>query len=613
MSRGAAEPVGDVATALAHGARLMSSNPSLAAQQASEILKVAPGQPQAVRLLAAAWRAIGDQRMLSGDEGGADQAYAQSIRAGVQDPVLMRAAAALCDNDIPAAEHALKAYLKAQPSDPAAIRMLAEVAARLGRFGDAEKLLVRCLELAPSFAAARHNYAIVLYRQSKSLEALPEIERLLAQEPENASYLNLKAAVLARLGEYGESIALYETVLKTHPAQPKVWMSYGHALKTEGRAQDSIAAYRKSVQMAPAFGEGWWSLANLKTFSFSDADVAAMQGALKHERLDPEDRYHLHYALGKALEDRRAYEDSFTHYARGAALRRERLDYNAGSVTEQVDRARAFFTPEQLQHMASHACAAADPIFIIGLPRSGSTLIEQMLSSHSQVEGTMELPDLGMIARRLGEKKVKHERSKYPEALATLEPDALRALGEDYLRTTRIQRKTGRPYFIDKMPNNWLHVGLILAILPNAKIIDVRRHPMAAGFSAFKQHFARGQGFSYSLDDIGRYYRDYVRMLAHIDRVWPGRVHRVHYEAVVSDTEAELRRLLGYCGLPFEEECLRFYDNQRAVRTASSEQVRQPIFSDAVEHWRHYEPHLDDLKRALGPVLDAYPNAPAND
>ncbi len=335
-----------------------------------------------------------------------------------------------------------------------------------------------------------------------------------------------------------------------------------------------------------------------------------MRAQLERSDLTQEDRFHFHFALGKAAEDAKEYADSFGHYATGNRLRQEAVPYDGDTITENVRRSRALFTPDFFAARRGAGSPAPDPIFIVGLPRSGSTLVEQILSSHSAIEGTMELPDVVGIVKELSGRHRRSEVSKYPEVLESLEPDALRELGERYLQQTRVQRKTDAPYFIDKLPNNWAHVGLIHLILPNAKIIDARRHPLSCCFSGFKQHFARGQNFTYSLADIGRYYADYVALMAHYDAVLPGRVHRVFYERMVDDTESEVRRLLDYCGLPFEDACLRFYENDRAVRTASSEQVRQPIFRDAVEHWRNYEPWLDPLKAALGPVLDAYPAAP---
>ena len=379
----------------------------------------------------------------------------------------------------------------------------------------------------------------------------------------------------------------------------------GHACKTAGRAEESIAAYNKAIEIAPHFGEAYWSLANMKTYRFDDASIAAMQAQLARGDIAPEDRFHLHYTLGKAFEDRGEYARSFDHYAAGAALRREGLAYVADETTVLTDKTIAYFTPALLQARVGQGCAAPDPIFVVGLPRAGSTLIEQILSSHSQVEGTMELPDIIAMAKRIGGGKVRG--SVYPEALSELSADQLHMLGEEYLARTRVQRKTGRPFFIDKMPNNFQHLGLIHLILPNAKIIDARRHPLGNCFAAFKQHFARGQAFSYDFEDLGRYYADYVRLMDHFDRALPERVHRVFYEQMVADPEAQVRRLLEYCGLPFEPGCLEFYNNTRAVRTASSEQVRQPIYGDAVDQWRNYEPWLGPLKAALGPVLEGYP------
>jgi tetratricopeptide (TPR) repeat protein len=418
------------------------------------------------------------------------------------------------------------------------------------------------------------------------------------------------AALLARIGDYPASIDAYARLLEEHPAQPKVWMSYGHALKTAGRQPESIAAYRRAIGLRPGLGEAWFSLANLKTFRFDPADVDAMQAQLAQEGLPDEDRLHLEFALGKALEDREEWEASFRHYASGNRIRRGQVRYDADENHAFMLRSRELYTQEFFAARAGQGHPAPDPIFVVGLPRSGSTLVEQILASHPDVEGTMELPDVIAIARSLGGRHRDGAGLHYLDALAALDGPALAALGQRYLDGTRIQRHAGAPSFIDKMPNNFAHLGLIHLMLPNARVVDVRRHPMGCCFSGYKQHFARGQNFSYDLVDIGRYYADYVALMAHYDRVLPGRVHRVVYERLVEDTESEVRALLASCGLPFDERCLRFFENDRAVRTASSEQVRKPIFREGVGHWRHYEPWLGPLAQALGPALASYPDPP---
>jgi tetratricopeptide (TPR) repeat protein len=450
----------------------------------------------------------------------------------------------------------------------------------------------------------------VLNRQNKAVELNRETDLLLQAEPANPAFRVLKAAALARIGEFDAAIAIYEAVLKAFPDHVKVWLSRGHALKSAGRNAESVGAYSRAIDLMPSFGEAWWSLANLKTYRFTPEQVSAMRVQLGRADLSHEDRLHLEFALGKALEDAGDWAGSFDHYAEGNRLRRHELSYDAADLGGLVERSKALFTREFFAARAGQGDAAADPIFVVGLPRSGSTLIEQILASHSAVEGTQELAEIVAMARGLGQGRPHGDAPLYPGVLADLDPERLRALGAEYLERTRIQRKTDRPLFIDKMPNNFAHIGLISLILPNAKIIDARRHPMAVGFSAYKQHFAAGQNFSYDLEELGLYYRAYVELMDHVDQVLPGRVHRVIYERVVEDTEGEVRRLLDYCGLPFEPACLRFYENDRAVRTASSEQVRRPIFRDAVEHWRNYEPWLGPLKAALGPVLDSYPGTP---
>jgi len=524
----------------------------------------------------------------------------------MRNPVLLDAAVALNENRLHDAEPLLRQHLKADPFDVAAIRMMAELAGRIGRLKDAEALLRRAVELAPNFIPARSNLAIVLYRQNRADEAIAELETLSALDPDDVTHDSLKAAAKGRLGDYDEAIELYASVLERFPGQPKIWMSYGHLLKTVGQQAESVAAYRRALDLSPALGEVWWSLANLKTMRFDDVDIDLIEAGLTRTDISSEDRFHLHFALGKALEDRKDAAASFHHYNEGNRLRAAELESHERNVTRHVEAAKLLFARAFFEARAGQGCDAADPVFILGLPRAGSTLLEQILSSHSLVEGTMELPDIPHIAGQLG--SIDH----WPEKLANASPDDLKRMGETYLERTRIQRKTGKPFFIDKLPNNWLHVGLIHLILPNAKIIDARRHPMACCFSNFKQHFARGQGFTYSLTDIGRYYADYVDYMAHIDRVLPGRVVRMFHEDMVDASEREIRRLLEALGLPFEERCLRFWENDRAVRTASSEQVRRPIFKEGTEQWLMFEPYLDPLKAALGPVLSSYPTVPAS-
>ncbi|MGI8705532.1 MAG: tetratricopeptide repeat-containing sulfotransferase family protein [Sphingomicrobium sp.] len=515
-------------------------------------------------------------------------------------PRLIEAALALNEDRLDVAERILKPHLKEDPFDVRAIRMLAELAARIGRLKDSETLLRRALEIAPDFTAARANLALVLGRLGRPAEALELLDELFRAEPGAIGHLNLKAATVGRLGDFDEAIQLYERVLERAPNQPRVWVSYGHMLKTVGRVDEGVAAYRRAVAIQPTLGEAWWSLANLKTVRFDEEDFGAMRSALEQPDLGEEDRFQLDFALGKALHDLGRFDEAFAHYSAGNALRRRYHPYRPETVTRIVDRSIELFTSDVLS--AAGGCAAPDPIFIVGMPRAGSTLVEQILASHSLVEGTSELPDMPMVARETG---------SYPASAAEMAPDQRRAAGEEYLKRSAVQRRSGRPFFIDKLPNNWMYVPFVHLVLPNAKIIDARRHPLGCCLSNFRQHFARGQDFTYDLTDLGRYYSDYVRLVAHIDQNLPDRVHRVIYERMVDDTEAEVRSLLDYCGLEFEPACLSFYETERAVRTPSSEQVRRPIYREATEEWKAYASHLGPLEAALGDVAAAYPNAPA--
>jgi tetratricopeptide (TPR) repeat protein len=631
------EPTGTLEVAMQHATKLLAAKPELAAEQAHEILKIVPTHAPAAFLLARAsarlgrgdeaiealrrtvklqpdhpeaWRLLADHLMATGDAEGADTAYLRHVKASTRNPELLQAAGAMVKKDLPRAESLLKARLMKAPTDVAAIRMLAEVAGRYGRDDDAQKLLERCIELAPNFTPALYNYAMLLNRRNESARALPVIERLLAAEPRHPGYRNLHAVLLSRLGDYGRAGHIYAELLREYPARAKVWLSFGHTLKTEGKLQEGIDAYRRSIALEPAFGEAYWSLANLKTFRFEPGEIAAMEAGVANPAVKDVDRLHLEFALGKAYEDAGDWAASFTHYEKANALQRARSKYDADLNTERLHRLKARLTRDFFAARASSGCPSPDPIFIVGLPRAGSTLVEQILASHSQVEGTMELPEIISMARELRDESETKAVGAYTEVLATLDAARLRELGERFIAETRVYRKTGRPFFIDKMPNNFLHIGLIHLVLPKAKIIDARRHPLACCFSNYRQHFASGQRFAYDLADLGRYYRDYVDLMAHFDEVLPGRIHRVIYERMVEDTESEVRSLLDYCGLPFEDACLRFFETERPVRTPSSEQVRQPIYRGAVDQWRNYDAWLGPLKAALGPVLASYPGVP---
>ncbi len=656
---------GSVAAAVEEAAKLLSTSPAAAEQQAKAVLNVSPQDPRALLILASArrrqgdhadarslleplakahpgaarthyelglaragsgdrtggeaalrqavsldrelaeaWRSLGDELFRRGDVLGSEAAFAEHRRATLRDPRLKSAADALTGEAPERAEAELRAYLTARPNDVAALQLMGETLGQLNRYADAEVVLSHVLKLEATFDGARFTLAGVLFQQQKAAEALPHLRHLLARDGPNPAYRNLLAACLSLVGDLEEVDRLYRELLADYPDQPRIWLNHGHALRTVGRFDAAVLAYRRCIALAPGLGDAYWGLANLKLAAFSDAEVAAIGEQLARPDLPKSDRLQLHYALGKALEDRRDHAASFEHYSAGAALQRQQVRYSADKTTEEMRKACAVFTPGFFAARAGAGSAASDPIFVIGLPRSGSTLIEQILASHPSVEGTMELPDIGLIAQSLGHVGANKAGEPPLDALARLDPAQFARLGGRYLDATRVHRKLGRSRFIDKMPNNFQHVGLIHLILPRARIIDVRRHPLGAGFSVFKQHFAQGQSFSYDLTDLGRYYRDYVELMAHFDAVLPGRVHRVIYEDVVEDTEAAVRRLLDHCGLAFDPACLRFYDNDRAVKTVSSEQVRRPIFRNGLDQWRRYEPWLGPLKEALGPVLE---------
>lgn len=503
----------------------------------------------------------------------------------------------------------LREHLLAAPTDVAALRLLAGLEAQAGDFRTAHALLERALEVHPAYLDAREEIAGLLLQMRREAEALPHIDRMLAQNPRSEAYRRYKVAALSAIGDYDAAARLCETMAKGN-SRPAFWLNYARALRFSGRRGESIAAYRKCIELAPGSGEAYWGLSYVQKDPLSAADIAAIRAQLATGAITPVDRFHFHYALGNALEKSGDHADSFSHYAQGARLCRSVNEqegdiYSADAHSALIGRLKTICTQKLFASISQQSTTGPTPIFIVGMPRSGSTLLEQILSCHSQVEATQELPDIDYIAREI-EAEATAAGSSYPECLADLNEDEREILAQRYLDRTRIYRKTQRPFFIDKMPFNWEKVGLIHLMLPNARIIDARRHPVACCFSAFKQLIARGAGYSCDLHDIGRYYRDYMDLMAHFDRVRPGLVHRVIYERMVDNTEAEIRRLLDHCGLPFESACLRFWETARAVATPSVEQVRRPIFRDALDQWRSYTPWLGPLIEALGNAPETY-------
>jgi len=549
-----------------------------------------------------AWRALGDASRAAGDTAGASRAHERAAALSSARSPLKDAVDALAADRLASAEAIVRERLAKAPTDLAAIVLLADLALRAGKPADAVRFLRRALEIAPDNQIARQNLARVLYDNRNLPEALAEFDRLLTAHPKHVGYRNTRAAILDMFGDYEGAAAAYRAMLADDPDQPLVWMTLGNVLKTIGDTPAAVDAFRRSLALAPGTGESWWSLANLKSFRFAAADIAAMQAALARGDLSEVDRVGIDFALGKAFEDEGCYAQSFAHYEAGNRRQLATAPHDPEELGIYLQRCAAFFTPALFAARAGSGDPASDPIFVVGMPRSGSTLVEQILAAHPAIEGTMELPELPRIARALGGLTDDPANAPYPDNLARLSDQQLAALGREYLARAGRWRRTDRPFFVDKLPMNFVSVGLIRLILPNAKIIDTRRHPLGCGFSVFKQYFPTGVRFSNSVADVGRFYADYTRVMKMWDACLPGHVHHIVYEKLVADTEAEVRRLLDYLGLPFDPACLAFHSSGRAVRTPSAEQVRQPIYTGAIDHWRHYEPWLGPMKDALAEV-----------
>ena len=549
--------------------------------------------------LAASWSMLERLYRMTGDLRNAAAAADRVSALKEMAPEVVRAGSLFSDGDLCAAENILRPYLLTSGGDVEALRLLARIEHQREVLDEAELLLEAALKLAPNYLAARLDYVRVLIELQKYLRASEEIGALLRVEPGNRYYLSLNAAACAGLGEHEAAIAVYRQLLAASPGSADLHVSLGHALKTVGRQKEATESYQMAAGARPSFGDAWWSLANLKAYRFSEDEIAHMGAEEAAPAAHPVDRYDLCFALGKAFEDRNEYSESWQFYERGNALKRAESRYDPDVIETNTRKQIEVCTPQFFAARMGFGVPDPDPIFIVGLPRSGSTLIEQILASHSQVEGTQELAEIQRIVLGMG------LGAAYPDVLAELAPEDFRRLGERYMTDTRAYRGK-KPFFIDKMPNSFRHIGLIHLMMQNAKIIDVRREPMACCFGNLKQLFARGQEFTYSIEDIARYYRTYLELMRHWDAVLPGRILRVWYEDVVEDLEGNVRRMLEFCGLKFEPACVEFHKTERSVRTASSEQVRQPIFRDGLLQWRNYEPWLGPLKDSLDDALIRY-------
>jgi tetratricopeptide (TPR) repeat protein len=555
--------------------------------------------------LPASWNMLEGLYRLTGQQQDAANAAAHVATLRGLPPEVVSATSLFSDGELGPAESIIREFLLKHGDHIEAMRLLARIGRAHEVLHDAEVLLEAVLTLAPDYHAARIDYAQVLLDRHKFALAQAQIEQLLKEDPANRLVRTLQATTCVGLGEHEKAIGLYRSLLVDAPRAADVHLSIAHALKTLGRRDEAVDSYHAAAAAHPGYGDAYWSLANLKTYRFADAEIERMRAAESEASTPMVDRYHLCFALGKALEDRGAFEDSWRYYERGNALKRAESRYRAEIVETNTRRQREVCTREFFAARTGFGVPDADPIFVLGLPRAGSTLLEQILASHSAVEGTQELAEIPRIAVELQGRQPDFDNPRYPGVLEGMSAQDFENLGRKYLADTRLLR-TGKPFFIDKMPNNFRHIGLIHLVLPNARIIDARREPMACCFSNLKQLFATGQEFTYSIEDIARYYRTYLDLMRHWDAALPGRILRVQHEDVVEDLEGSVRRILDFCGLPFEPACIEFHKTERSIRTASSEQVRQPIFREGLDQWRNFERWLDPLKIALGDALLRY-------
>ena len=551
------------------------------------------------------WRRRAAKLLAKGDHKGASKAFQRYLAAPMTQPAMRGAQASIARGDLAWAELMVGQHLAIDPDDPAALHLLGKIELAIGKFGPAELALRHALEIVPAFAEARYRLAMACLLQGKFDQALSEADHLLRAAPRHLDYLRMRAAALVGRGDIAEAVAINAALVQAHPGRADLLLTYGNTLRPLRRAEDAAAAYRGVITLMPHLGEAWWQLANLKIGALDNEDIVTIRAMLASDTPSGEDRCHLNFALARALEDRGDYDAAMKAY-RVANRDRLRVQPEVPAVTgsDLVNRAIALFTPEFLARFKGMGDPSHAPIFILGMPRSGSTLVEQILSAHPLIEGTQELPELDLIASTL-DHSGQPDSLPRPQSLADCGPDQLRALGAAYLTGVATKRRTNRPHFLDKQWSNWLHVGLIYLILPNARIIDTRRDPLACCLSMFRQHFARGASFTYDIDSLAEGYRSYDRLIAHFESLRPGQIKRVRLADLISDTEATVRDLLDHLDLPFAAECLRFHESDRPVFTPSAEQVRRPINRDADALVAGFAPFVDDLRAALGDLAAA--------
>jgi len=555
--------------------------------------------------LVASWQELIELYRDAGQQDNVQKTANQLEKLKKLPPALLAVTELMHEGKLLKAEQICRHFLQNNKRHIDGMCLLAEIGMELKVYDDAEFLLASALELEPTHLYARSQYLNLLIRLGKYKAAEQQVETLLNAQPNNITFKVAKANVLTGLGKIEEAIVLFEQAISQSISQGNniagFHLQLGHALKAKGEIKQAVLAYQKAYQINPSYGDAFWSLANTKTYRFSDDEIAQMQAQQDKKNLPIVDEIQLSFATGKAFEDRAQYQQAFQYYQQGNKLQNEINGFDISKIEQQVEEQIKYCTAELFEKRGHLGLASPDPIFIVGLPRAGSTLLEQILASHSQVDGTMELHNILGLASRLRGRNSNVDTNKenqYPKNLHEINPDYFKRFGQQFIDETRVYREQA-PLFIDKMPNNFLHIGLIRLILPNAKIIDARRSPMACCFSGFKQLFAEGQDFSYKLEDIGRYYQAYLKLMNHWHEVLPDFVLTVHHEDVVDDLDKQVHRILDFCGLPFEQSCIDFHKTKRNIKTPSSEQVRQPIYKSATEQWKHFEQYLDPLKKVL--------------